>query len=66
MLATGKALHGWVMSQLYSKAGKEILKRTAFNAVLAAVAMPVSIYKTTGRILSTLMIEIERVSDGDE
>lgn len=49
MLETGKAIKGWVMSKLYSRAGTEILKRTAFNAVLAAVSMPLSIYNTTGQ-----------------
>ncbi|KAF8323877.1 DUF726-domain-containing protein [Clavulina sp. PMI_390] len=57
MLTTGKTLHGWVMSQLYSKAGAEILKRTAFNAVMAAVAMPLTIYKTTGMVVDNQWVQ---------
>ncbi|KAG8703810.1 hypothetical protein FRC08_002625 [Ceratobasidium sp. 394] len=51
MLSTGETLNTWIRTKLLTKAGKEILAKTAFNAVLAAVALPMTIYSTTGLAL---------------
>ncbi|KAJ1301256.1 hypothetical protein OPQ81_003664 [Rhizoctonia solani] len=51
MLSTGETLNTWIRNKLLSKAGKEVLARTAFNAVLAAVSLPMTIYSTTGLAL---------------
>jgi hypothetical protein len=45
MLSTGEALNTWVRTKLLTKAGREVLARTAFNAIIAAVALPVTIYR---------------------
>ncbi|KAF8607383.1 DUF726-domain-containing protein [Ceratobasidium sp. AG-I] len=51
MLSIGETLNTWVRTKLVTKATKEVLARTAFNAVLAAVALPMTIYSTTGMAL---------------
>ncbi|CAE6451340.1 unnamed protein product [Rhizoctonia solani] len=51
MLSTGETLNTWIRNKLLTKAGKEVLARTAFNAVLAAVSLPMMIYSTTGLAL---------------
>ncbi|CUA75607.1 putative membrane protein C6F6,13c [Schizosaccharomyces pombe 972h-] [Rhizoctonia solani] len=51
MLSTGETLNTWIRNKLLTKAGKEVLARTAFNAVLAAVSLPMTIYSTTGLAL---------------
>lgn len=45
MLSTGETLNTWVRTKLLTKAGKEVLARTAFNAILAAVALPMTVYR---------------------
>ncbi|KAG8715037.1 hypothetical protein FRC11_005997 [Ceratobasidium sp. 423] len=45
MLSTGETLNTWIRNKLLTKAGKEVLSRTAFNAVLAAVSLPMTIYR---------------------
>ncbi|CEL53296.1 putative membrane protein F35D11,3 OS=Caenorhabditis elegans GN=F35D11.3 PE=3 SV=2 [Rhizoctonia solani AG-1 IB] len=51
MLSTGETLNTWIRNKILTKAGKEVLARTAFNAVMAAVALPLTIYSTTGLAL---------------
>ncbi|CAE6410300.1 unnamed protein product [Rhizoctonia solani] len=51
MLSTGETLNTWIRNKLLTKAGTEVLARTAFNAVLAAVSLPMTIYSTTGLAL---------------
>ncbi|KAG9121377.1 hypothetical protein FRC07_002689 [Ceratobasidium sp. 392] len=51
MLSIGDTLNTWVRTKLLTKAGKEIIAQTAFNAVLAAIALPMTIYSTTGLAL---------------
>ncbi|KAG8937475.1 hypothetical protein FRC03_008093, partial [Tulasnella sp. 419] len=51
MLKTGQTLDGWVRSLVFGKLTSEVLKRTALNAVLAAVTLPVEIYKKTGMVM---------------
>lgn len=51
MLSTGKALHSWVTGQVLGRLKSEIIKRTALQTVMAAVALPMNIYKTTGMIV---------------
>ncbi|KAG8739847.1 hypothetical protein FRC10_005042 [Ceratobasidium sp. 414] len=45
MLSTGETLNTWTRTMLLTGAGMEILAQTAFNAVLAAVALPMTIYR---------------------
>ncbi|KAB5592974.1 membrane protein [Ceratobasidium theobromae] len=45
MLSTGEALNTWIQTRLLSKVGKEVISRTAFNAVLAVVSLPMMIYR---------------------
>jgi hypothetical protein len=45
MLSTGETLNTWIRNKILTKAGKEVLARTAFNAVIAAVALPLTIYR---------------------
>jgi len=51
MLSLGETLNTWVRTKLITKVGNEVIARTAFNAVLAAVALPMTIYSTTGMAL---------------
>ncbi|KAG9027419.1 hypothetical protein FRB95_007787 [Tulasnella sp. JGI-2019a] len=51
MLATGKALHSWVTSQLLGRLQGEIIKRTALQTLMGAVALPLTVYKTTGMVV---------------
>lgn len=51
MLATGETLNTWIRTKLLGKVGKEVISRTAFNAVLMAVSLPMTIYSTTGLAL---------------
>jgi hypothetical protein len=44
MLTTGQTLNTWITDKLLTGAGKEVLAQTAFNAVLAAVSLPMRIY----------------------
>ena len=58
MLTTGKNLQSWVTTSLLTGAGKEVLQRTALNAVLAAVTLPVTIYRATGALRVPLSFEL--------
>ncbi|CAE6402826.1 unnamed protein product [Rhizoctonia solani] len=60
MLTTGQTLDTWVTDKLLTNAGKEVLARTAFNAVLAAVSFPMTIYSAAGLALDNHWI---RASD---
>lgn len=40
MLATGKAIHSWVVGKLKGYVKKQVIKRTALSAYFAAVALP--------------------------
>ncbi|QRV99001.1 membrane protein [Ceratobasidium sp. AG-Ba] len=51
MLSTGETLNTWIRTKLLTTVGKEILAKTVFNAVLAAIALPSTIYSTTGLAL---------------
>lgn len=51
MLSTGETLNTWIRTKLIGKVGKEVIARTAFNAVLMAVSLPMTIYSTTGLAL---------------
>ncbi|KAF8752132.1 hypothetical protein RHS01_08030 [Rhizoctonia solani] len=51
MLSTGETLNTWIRNKILTKAGKEVLARTAFNAVMTAVSLPLAIYSTTGLAL---------------
>ncbi|KAG9009432.1 hypothetical protein FRB90_008345 [Tulasnella sp. 427] len=55
MLSAGKTLHNWVMNKLLGKVkGKikgEIIKRAALSTVYGVVALPMSIYQTTGMVV---------------
>lgn len=51
MLSTGRDLEAWVSSKLQTLAGTEILKRTALGAYYAALALPVTVWKTTSLVL---------------
>lgn len=59
MLSTGETLNTWVRTKLLTKAGKEVLARTAFNAVLAAVALSMTIYRwvTSGYLGYTAFVD---------
>ncbi|ELU42912.1 hypothetical protein AG1IA_03058 [Rhizoctonia solani AG-1 IA] len=60
MLTTGQTINAWVTDKLLTHAGKEVLARTAFNAVLAAVSLPMTIYSAAGLALDNHWI---RASD---
>lgn len=45
MLSTGETLNTWIRTKLIGKVGKEVIARTAFNAVLMAVSLPMTIYR---------------------
>ncbi|KAG8902612.1 hypothetical protein FRC00_008704 [Tulasnella sp. 408] len=55
MLSAGRTLHNWVMNKLLGKVkGKikgEIIKRAALSTVYGVVALPMSIYQTTGMVV---------------
>lgn len=51
MLSTGSDLEAWITSKLQTLAGTEILKRTALGAYYAALALPVTVWKTTSLVL---------------
>lgn len=51
MLTTGKAIADWVKNQFLGRLKGEIIKRTALNAVFAAIAVPMEIYQTTGMVI---------------
>lgn len=51
MLSTGKTLNTWIRTKLLTKLGTEIISKTIFNAVLAAISLPSTIYSTTGLAL---------------
>lgn len=65
MLATGQALHSWVSNQLLGRLKGEIIKRTALQTVMGAVALPITVYKTTGMVVDNEWIRgtvsLERV-----
>lgn len=51
MLSTGRDLEAWITSKLQTIAGTELLKRTALGAYYAAMALPVTVWKTTSLVL---------------
>lgn len=55
MLSAGRTLHSWVMNKLLGQVkGKitgEIIKRAALSTVYGVVALPMSIYQTTGMVV---------------
>jgi hypothetical protein len=51
MLKTGKTIADWVKNKLFGKLKGEIIKRTALNAIFAAVSLPMDIYTTTGMVI---------------
>lgn len=57
MLKTGKALHSWVTGQLLGRLKGEIIKRTALQTVMGAVALPMTVYKTTGMVVDNEWIQ---------
>lgn len=57
MLATGKALHDWVSNQLLGKLKGEVIKRTALQTVFSVVALPLTVYKTTGMVVDNEWVQ---------
>lgn len=51
MLSTGKALHDWVTNKILGKLKGEIIKRTALQVVFGVVALPMTVYQTTGMVI---------------
>ncbi|KZT60005.1 DUF726-domain-containing protein [Calocera cornea HHB12733] len=56
MLQTGNAVRGFLTAKVLGKIKGEIIKRTALNAVMAAVALPMSIYGATGTIVDNAWV----------
>ncbi|EJD46374.1 DUF726-domain-containing protein [Auricularia subglabra TFB-10046 SS5] len=51
MLRVGRALNDWILGQVLARVRNEVIKMTALGAVMAALALPVTVYGATGMVV---------------
>ncbi|KZO94694.1 DUF726-domain-containing protein [Calocera viscosa TUFC12733] len=56
MLNTGNGVRGFLTAKVLGKIKGELIKRTALNAVMGAISLPMSIYGTAGTIVDNAWV----------